>query len=566
MLDKYSNQLNDESFMDNSAHSSFRGLLTYRRGWKPSHAAVFENFKSYKNEEGAKFHITGNLSIRKSLFADNRFGVRYGAWNEGIAFEDCRFIGLSEDRSVRLGATCPLPGGAGIRASMNGNPETEKNFALKDVEFSNYICNVETITPYKDNRLEDDMGLPVHAENVSIVGSDDRNRPRLDECDRSAYDNWFMEDFDGTMGPKDKDQGFLVRDGVRVTGFLPEGSCTALPYDPEDCTAFCEGVCLRLVHLKPVTRENADIQSLQLTDSVTGLSQTYLLDQLGKAVVVLPGGHFVGHFLDSNDVSVVLETVKITAFQAPRCSNPITESDFSFSNTESPTSSPTTSPTTSPSTNPTLSPSTSPTAVPTTSPSASPTASPTATATANPTASPTEVPSDYARTYQLISEDYKCPSDGRLFKNDETASLEECHELCFNMPSCNFFTYRASRTSCMGCALENESSLASHGGYDAYEMTSIKAPSDFGYQLWQGENGEDGLNRKCPYSSGDRIEKSDTVTREECYHKCKENDECGWFSWGEDQGRSSIRGICFLCRSDANFESHTAIYTYELIG
>ena len=107
-------------------HTVHSDLLTYRRGWKPSQPAVFENFKSFKNEEGAKFHITGNLSIEKSLLVDNRIGVRYGAWNEGIMFEDCRFIGLSEDRKLRFGATCPLAGGAGIRASMNGDPLTEK--------------------------------------------------------------------------------------------------------------------------------------------------------------------------------------------------------------------------------------------------------------------------------------------------------------------------------------------------------------------------------------------------------------------------------------------------------
>lgn len=549
--------------MDNSAHGSFRGLLTYRRGWKPSQPAVFHNFKSYNNAEGAKFHITGNLTFKKALFADNTIGVRYGAWNTGITFAESKFIALSEDRRIRLEKTCPSPGGSGIRGSMNGDPAAEKNIALKDVEFSNFICGTETIKPYDDNRLEDDMGPPIRAENVTIIGSDDDNKPRLNDCDDSVYDNWFMEDFDGTLGPTDKGRGFLVRDGVQTTAFLPEGSCAALPYDPEACTAFCEDVCLRLVHIKPLAAGSTDAQSLQLTDSVTGLSQTYLLDQFGKAIVVLPDGHFDGDFLDSNNDSVVLDTVEITTFEEPRCSNYITESDFSFTNTASPSTSPSASPTTSPSANPTASPSMSPTASPTAIPSASPTAAPTATVTGSPTASPTDAPSDYARTYQFIAEDYKCPSDGRLFKNSDTATLEECHERCFNMPGCNFFTYRASRNECMGCSLENESSLSSHGGFDAYEMTSIKAPSDFGYELWQGDNG---LNMKCPYnSSGDRIGKSYTDTRKECYQTCKDNDDCGWFSWGEDHASDSSRGVCLLCRSDANLESHAHIYTYEMI-
>lgn len=33
MLDKYSNQLNPDSFRDNVAHSNYQCLLTYKRGW-----------------------------------------------------------------------------------------------------------------------------------------------------------------------------------------------------------------------------------------------------------------------------------------------------------------------------------------------------------------------------------------------------------------------------------------------------------------------------------------------------------------------------------------------------
>ena len=44
MPDKHIDQLNEESFKDNTAHSNgIRGLLTYHRGWKPSKPAVFKN-------------------------------------------------------------------------------------------------------------------------------------------------------------------------------------------------------------------------------------------------------------------------------------------------------------------------------------------------------------------------------------------------------------------------------------------------------------------------------------------------------------------------------------------
>eukprot|EP00957_Ditylum_brightwellii_P140608 10711928-Ditylum_brightwellii.AAC.1 len=56
-----SDQLSPMSFKDNKAHSNFQGLNTYKKGWKPSNPAVIDNFITYKNDEGAKFHISGNF-------------------------------------------------------------------------------------------------------------------------------------------------------------------------------------------------------------------------------------------------------------------------------------------------------------------------------------------------------------------------------------------------------------------------------------------------------------------------------------------------------------------------
>lgn len=335
MKDKHGNQLNEGSFKDNSAHSSFRGLLTYKRGWIPTEPAVMENVKVYNNDEGMKFHITGNLTFTKALLSDNKVSVRYGVWNKGIDFEDSLFIGLSQDQTLRRGKTCP-PGWYGIRASMNGSPGGGyKNFALKNVVFDNFVCGTKSIAFYKDRRLGHDMGDPVRFENVTIINSEYKNRPRLHNCGPN-YQNWFVEDYDGTIGPDSKGRGFLIRDNDRTKAFMPESACEALSYDDSDCTAFCEDVCLRLVHLKPtgtVTIANTNIDKLQLTDVNTLQSKTYTLDRWGKAIVTLPGGHYDGEFLDSNGNPVTLDRVDILTFREPRCSNFVTESDFTFSNT-----------------------------------------------------------------------------------------------------------------------------------------------------------------------------------------------------------------------------------------
>ncbi len=333
MRDKHGNQLNEDSFADNSAHSSFRGFLTYKKGWKPKEPAVVKNLKSYLNGEGSKFHITGNVSLKNCLFADNKISVRYGVWNSGVTFEDSKFIGLSKDQKLRRGQNCPPPNGHGIRASMNSWPKNYGGLALKNVEFDNFICGTESITFYYDNRLSYSMGDPVQADNVTIVNSLDKNRPRLDGCQNSAFAMWFMEDFDGTLGPPGQGPGFLVRDRPITTAFFPEDSCESLSYDSKDCTTFCKDVCLRLVHIQPtgsVTKSNSDIQKLQLTNPATSVTQSYNLNQHGKAVVLLPGGKYNGDFLDSGGNPVALDTVQIETFRKPRCLDYVVESDITF--------------------------------------------------------------------------------------------------------------------------------------------------------------------------------------------------------------------------------------------
>lgn len=334
MKNKYGEQLNEDSFMDNSAHSSYRGLVTYKHGWKPKTPGVMKNFKSYNNSEGAKFHIT-KLIMKNALFADNWIGVRHGVWNAGITIENSKFIGLSKDQELRMGKSCPPSGGHGIRASYNGKPWKYGGLILKDVEFSNFICNSRSYSYYNDHRMAAYMSDPMQAENVSFVNTSDKNRPRLTGCTSFAVQMWHQEDFDGTLTPSANGPGFLVHDKPATTAFIPEGSCESLP-DFDSCTTFCKEVCLRIVHLKAtgsVTHSNTDIQKVQLTNPTTGVSQSYDIDKWGRAAVLLPSGQYTGEFLDSAGNSVAHDTVEIRAFREPRCSGYVTEADISFTST-----------------------------------------------------------------------------------------------------------------------------------------------------------------------------------------------------------------------------------------
>jgi len=508
--DKYQNQVHPESFMGNSAHSNDHGLITYKRGWLPSEPAVFQDFVSFNNREGAKFHITGNLTFKNALFADNVIGVRYGAWNQGVAFEDTLFM-LSKQKN----------GAYVAEITMNNKAWFHKNMLFRNVIFRNYGEKTGTMK-FSDHKLmEEDMGDPVHAYNVTFENCDENAKPKLSECGY-RYRNWFLEDYDGTLGPAGTDPGFYIRDHELTKVFLPEDSCAATPNGEEGCAAFCEGVCVRLVRLTPtgrLTMENTDYEELQLTNAATGKSYVYPLNEDGQFMVVLPAGQYEGEFLDQDGESLAVDTVDVEVFAEPRCTNFVTEDDFVFLNTVPPTDAPTTSP----------------------------------------SAEPTIY---YEKTYDLVGQNLYCSSTStfRLFKNTDTNSVEECHERCFHMPGCNFFAYLDWKTMCMGCSLEDSSHLEDHGfSFQAYEMTSFK---DFGYELLDDF---DGLNTRC-LSNGEWLGELTTSTRRECYQRCRDTPDCGWFSWGEDQASWTERGDCILCQSDGGLESYEDFNTYEMMS
>jgi len=524
MKDKYTNQLSEESFRDNVAHSNHHGIVTYKKGWLPGEPAYWDDLRIYRNYEGFKFHITGNLTVRNALIADNENGVRYGVWNQGVTFEDTLFVGASADRQLRVGVTCPRYWDHGIKATMNMKPDVHQNIALKNVTFSDYNCGARTIYVFDDGRQQDDMGDPLRAHDVRFVDTDESSRPKMDYCDESEFDLWFMEDADGTMGPNGKGPGFFVRDNGIVDAFLPENSCDPMPYGEEGCAAFCEDVCLRLVHVAPSGRYDPDlVLVLRLTESSTGAEADYPVDggkDGDRAIAVLPAGDYAGEFFDAETgISVTVDDdVDVLTFAEPRCGDPFDGStDVVFRNVAAPTEAPTFHPT-----------------------------------------------RYHDMSYGPAIVDGKCPSDDRLVKNTDVDTLEGCHALCFGMPGCNFFSYWERKTMCITCSLDSASELSTDRDFVAHELTSIRDPSsDFGYELWRGDKG---IDEKCPMTGDDRLGKIEGLTdRKECYRLCNDTPGCGWFSWGEDHAESQNVGTCLLCSDDGNLEGHNGLYTYEMI-
>jgi len=237
LKDKYQKQYH--GFNGNSVHSSAHGLITYQRGWLTKEPAVIQNFVSFKNLDGAKFHITGILIFKEALFADNLIGIRYGAWNSGITFEDSVFM-LSRATSHHVGA----------EVTFNNDPRLHKNVVFKNTVFRNYGRGSMTLKFKSNSQMENDMGDPAHLYGVTLENCHEDSVPRLGECGYE-YRNFFMEDFDGTLAPTNMGSGFYLRDHELTKAFLPDDSCTPMETSKTGCLAYCEGVCLRLVYLSP---------------------------------------------------------------------------------------------------------------------------------------------------------------------------------------------------------------------------------------------------------------------------------------------------------------------------
>lgn len=343
------------SFRDNVAHSIGKnGMTTYRQGYFPSTPAVFDNIRIYKcgGESGWKSHFTGVLTIKNSLFADNKISVRYGVKNEGIILQDTKIIALSNDMKERGGKTCPLRGSSGVYASYNVYPSASKQRAivLKNVTMERFVCSSRTIRPYFDGRrpqaYKEGMGDPIQAS-VTITASDgltEDEKPYFDCGSNEKYT--FLEDFGGGLGPSSvgTNSGFVVRNEAHMKAFLPPGACEPLPYggslgDGTKCNAFCKNVCLRMFH---ITSGIPDATSLILSQG--DVSYTYSLDTgYSKFRLVLPSGSYYGQFFDAAGNELIADAPSISTFKAPQCTAYADASSFTFG-TRGPTSAPSAAP------------------------------------------------------------------------------------------------------------------------------------------------------------------------------------------------------------------------------
>jgi hypothetical protein len=371
--------------------------------------------------------------------------------------------------------------------------------------FLDFGCGVGSFVVYEDTRMGERHGDPIQSSDVAIVKllMRGRNRSLIRVHPRTKIGFW-AEDYDASLGPSDKDRGFFIRDDVRTKAFLPDSSCEAMPYGKSGCAVFCEDVCLRLVHLQPTGQSSSSgYKKLSLTNQ-NGISKQYSIEDNGKAMLSLPSGQYFADFLDEDENSILVDSVSVSPFRRPHCENYVNASDFSFNHPA-------------------------------------------------PSASPTDSPTVYNENYYVSAgENKKCPyGDTRLFRYEEISSVEDCHQECFNLPGCNYFTFEADSNFCMGCNLNDVNQLTSEKRYDLYKLSVIKQYS--GYELANDGSGE---NMKCP-SNNDCIFR--TSSRIEFTISARTHPTVISLRAVKTTARKSM-----LYNLDSVLESHTTFNTYVI--
>lgn len=352
MSDKKSDQLFEMAFRDNVAHSNAeQGLTTYRPGWTPANGGIVHGFKAYRNGfDGLKFHATDRVTVRDSLLADNRYHVRYGAFNGLVTLSNTTVDAMSTDYRYRLnGGSDERPHTErGIYASVNGVVDEDPvpdSLALRGVTFRNFN-DARTIEFYFDDRNYNARGFgdPVHALDLKFENSAGDSYPYFN-CGLDYYHS-FLEDVEGTLispdEPSHGQPGFIVAGREGMTAFLPKGSCDTISYSgsnsyqQDGCSYYCTGVCLRSVEIEP--RGNGHAYAKMRLVKEDGKEWTMAYNGRNKDTeriffLVLPAGNYTGEFYDENDAVVDPEWVDVAGHTVPECDDVVSVDSFAFDTT-----------------------------------------------------------------------------------------------------------------------------------------------------------------------------------------------------------------------------------------
>lgn len=171
------------------------------------------------------------------------------------------------------------------------------------------------------------MGHPIQMKGTVLDRVAEDSKPYLGTTFGGCGSRNHLEDIDGVLGPSGKGPGFLVNDNNDDMLAFMGGSCTSTATSSGCPTAFCEGVCLRQVKLRP---GQSGVASVEVTN---GAGVRHIFSS-GNSVegfdIVLPKDTYRVRFFDAlgNHIPQVMGTLLF--YKAPLCQNHITEDDFAF--------------------------------------------------------------------------------------------------------------------------------------------------------------------------------------------------------------------------------------------
>ena len=178
------------------------------------------------------------------------------------------------------------------------------------------------------------MGDAIEMRGTKLLNVWEKNKPSF-KCQYELRNN-FLEDIDGVLGPSDKGPGFIVRDRSDHKAFLPPNSCTPLWYSGSNewgqCSAFCEGVCLRFMRIVPHFGEWTSHTNMKLLLSNGEIEHEFSSEEWKDFQLLLPSGKYHGRIFKEDGTELFATEMKVVAIgDKPLCEDYVEISEFTFS-------------------------------------------------------------------------------------------------------------------------------------------------------------------------------------------------------------------------------------------
>lgn len=288
-------------FENNVAHSNNnKGFRTYPSGYLPEQVQTLGGLKSYRNDGAGLFlHITKNIVVERSIFADNRnIGIDIDR-ADGISVLNSQVIGLSDsfrdllsDQDAR--PSCVEDAQYGIEFHTWKHDPANVGTTIRNVTISNFInVSCPIATPFHvDNTVSNTfrhlastlfVGISMYASHsifflfvecfVSQIKTGQFNmfttfsnlklqdpRSAIDFCDAeyAGIIDIYLNDLDGSFRPlaaSSDESASLVSNNLGMLQFVNRFRCNT---NEAKCYSYCTNTCFRTVRFEIDPANTAD--------------------------------------------------------------------------------------------------------------------------------------------------------------------------------------------------------------------------------------------------------------------------------------------------------------------